>query len=64
MFVRVRQPYELENLRRSFVMLHPDARPLVRDQAVELVEELAELQRRLRRICDGLRKVIDEAEPS
>jgi len=62
MFDSVERRYELESLRRSFVMLQPEARPLVRDQAVALVEELAELQERIRRMTDGLRRLLAEVE--
>jgi len=64
MFDSVERRYELESLRRSFVMLQPEARPLVRDQAVALVEELAELQWRIRRMTDGLRQLLAEVEGS
>lgn len=62
MFGPVDRRYELEILRRSLVMLHPDARPLLRDQAVALVEELADLQARIRRMAEVLAQLLVEVE--
>ena len=47
--------YELEDLRRSIVMLNPHApNALSREKAIELIEELQVAVKRLRRIRDVL----------
>jgi hypothetical protein len=56
------EPHELENLRRSIVILRPgQAATLDRDRAVRLLEELQRLQvsdRRYRRLVDQLRALL------
>jgi hypothetical protein len=52
--------YELENMRRSLAMLTPGVRALTREEALTLVEELADVQARLDRLRDGLRRLIAE----
>ncbi len=52
--------YELEILRRSLAMLTPGMRALTREEALQLVEELAEVQAQLDRLRDGLRRLIKD----
>jgi hypothetical protein len=54
--------HELEIIRRSIVMLSPGAAALNREQAVELLEELQQVQRRLEDLRDGLRALVDAAQ--
>lgn len=55
---------ELENLRRSLVMLTPNApNALTREKAMALVEELEEAERRLRRLRGGLVRLLEEDAP-
>jgi len=49
--------YELENWRRSIVMLPPGSPALGREDAAALVAELQEALRRLRALRDALRRV-------
>jgi hypothetical protein len=51
---------ELENLRRSIVMLPPGSQALSREDAVALIAELQETGRRLRALRDALRQVMAE----
>jgi hypothetical protein len=56
------QPHELENLRRSLAMLNPGAAAsLLREEAMRLITEVADLQARLERLRLGLRQLVDEA---
>lgn len=41
-------------------MLTPGVRALTREEAIDLVEELADLQERLDRLRDGLRDLLAE----
>lgn len=50
--------YEIEILRRSLVMLTPGVRALTREEALELVEELADVRERLERLEQGLRALL------
>ena len=52
--------YELEVLRRSLAMLSPGVRALTREEAIGLVEELAEVQDQLGRLREGLRRLIED----
>jgi hypothetical protein len=58
------EPHELENLRRSIVMLRPgQAASLDRDRAVRLLDELQRLQasdRRYRQLVARLRVLLGE----
>ena len=54
-------PHELEIIRRSVVMLSPGAPALNREQAVELLEELQQVQGRLDLLRQGLQRLVDEA---
>ncbi len=54
--------YELEQLRRSIVMLTPGVPALSREEAISLLEELAEVQGRLDRLRAGLRELLAGAE--
>jgi len=60
------EPHELENLRRSIVMLRPgQAASLDRDRAVRLLEELQRLQasdRRFRELVEQLRALLDGSQ--
>jgi hypothetical protein len=56
------EPHELENLRRSLAMLNPGATAaLSREQAIQLITEVADLQARLERLRVGLRALVYEA---
>lgn len=61
---RVDRRHELENLRRSLAMLTPGAGALTREQAIELIDELSDVQRRLEDLRDGLRQLIDTDAPA
>ena len=53
--------YELENLRRSLAMLPPGTKAaLDREEAMALLAELQEVERRLRNLRNALRVVIHE----
>ena len=47
-------PYEIENLRRSLAMLPPNAGGLSREEALRLLGELQQMDRRLRKLREGL----------
>ncbi len=51
---------DLENLKRSIAMLSPKAMALSREEALSLLEELAEVQRRLERLRAGLRRLVED----
>jgi len=50
---------ELESMRRSIAMLNPRASALDREEAMALLRELQEVQRRLRTLRDGMRTLLD-----
>ena len=52
--------YELENMRRSIVMLPSGTAGLSREEAIAELAELADVQARLERLRDGLRRLVDE----
>lgn len=52
--------HELENLRRSMAMLSPGAQALSREEALTILEELADVQHHLDHLKGGLRRLIDE----
>lgn len=52
--------YELENLRRSIMMLTPGVPAVSREEAISLLEELAEVQGRRDRLRAGLRELLDD----
>jgi len=54
--------YELENLRRSIVMLTPGVSALTREEALTILEELTSLQERLNRLKSGLRELLNETD--
>ena len=58
------KPHDLERLRRSLAMLAPGAAAssLSREEAMRLITELVEVQARLERLRDGLRRLVDESE--
>ena len=62
MFVCVERQYELESLRRSLAMLRPGAPALDREEAMRLVRELQELERQLRTLRQGLKRLLAESE--
>ncbi len=51
---------ELESMRRSIAMLNPRASALDREEAMALLQELQDVDRRLRTLRDGLRRLLDE----
>ena len=54
--------YEIENLRRSLGMLRPGvAAGLSREQALELLRQLQDVERRMEQLKHTLRKLADEA---
>ncbi|HUJ64688.1 MAG TPA: hypothetical protein VLX59_04055 [Acidimicrobiales bacterium] len=56
--------YELEALRRSIGMLNPHApNALSREKAIELVEELQVAEQRLRRLREGIGKLLEDEGP-
>ena len=63
MFVGVMERrYELETLRRSLAMLRPGAPALDREEAIRLVRELQELERRLRSLRQALQQLLADSE--
>jgi NTP pyrophosphatase (non-canonical NTP hydrolase) len=57
----VERRYELENRRRSLAMLQPRANAgLLREEAIELIEEVHSLQQRLERLRDELRRLAED----
>ena len=56
--------YELEVLRRSVAMLTPGARALTREQTLDLLEELQDVQRRLAGLRAALRRLVEESGPT
>ncbi len=53
--------YELETLRRSLAMLRPGAPALDREEAMDLVREIQDLERRLRALREGLEGLLSES---
>ena len=63
MFVDVMERrYELETLRRSLAMLRPGAPALDREEAIRLVRELQDLERRMRSLRHGLQQLLADSE--
>ena len=60
MFVGMERQYELESLRRSLAMLRPGAPALDREEAIRLVRELQDLEQQLRRLREGLQRLLTE----
>jgi hypothetical protein len=52
--------YELESMRRSIAMLQPGVKALSREEAMRLIAELQDVERRLRRLKTGLLRLVDE----
>jgi hypothetical protein len=53
--------YELESLRRSVAVLRVGAPALDREEAMVLVRELPNLEERIRRLRDGMQRLLDDA---
>jgi len=53
--------YELESLRRSLAMLQPGAPALDREEAMRLVRELQDLEHQLRRLREGLQRLLAQS---
>jgi hypothetical protein len=51
---------ELEQLRRSIAMLTPGSMAMRREDAMQMLGELADVQKRLDRLRDGLRALLYE----
>ncbi len=51
---------DLENLKRSIAMLSPKAMALSRENALALLEELADVKRRLEQLRAGLRRLVED----
>jgi vacuolar-type H+-ATPase subunit D/Vma8 len=60
MFVTMERQYELEGLRRSIAMLRVGAPALDREAAMVLVRELQQLERQIRRLRDGMQRLLDD----
>lgn len=58
----VERRYELDALRRSIAMLTPGVSALSREEAMDLLGELVEVQERVDRLRAGLRRLLDEDE--
>jgi hypothetical protein len=58
----VERRFELESLRRSLAMLGPGAPALGREDAIELIAELQDVEARLRRLKSGLQALIRAAD--
>lgn len=54
--------HELEIMRRSIVMLTPGVKALTREQALDLMREMEEVQNRLERLRSGLTAVLADDE--
>ncbi|HSH23787.1 MAG TPA: hypothetical protein VK975_06985 [Acidimicrobiales bacterium] len=52
--------HELEVMRRSLAMLTPGVPALTREDALRLVEELAQVQTQLDRLREGLRRLLED----
>jgi len=63
MFPSMDRPSELESMRRSIAMLKPRASALDREEAMALLAELQEVERRLKRLRDGLRSLLHDESP-
>jgi hypothetical protein len=61
MFVPVDRLHELEALRRSLAMLPPRSAGLNREEAMRIIAETQDLERRLKRLKDGLQQLVIEA---
>jgi len=61
MFVAMERQYELESLRRSLAMLRPGAPALDREEAMQLVRELQDLEEQLRSLRVGLQRLLAES---
>lgn len=61
MFVAMDRQYELESLRRSLAMLRPGAPALDREEAMQLVRELQDLEGQLRMLREGLQRLLAES---
>jgi hypothetical protein len=57
---QLRPTEEIEQLRRSVAMLRPGSRALDREDALRLLGELGDVQRRLDRLRRGLRALLGE----
>jgi hypothetical protein len=63
MFATVERLYELESLRRSLAMLAPQAPAgLSREDAIRLIGEVQDAQRRLKKLVDGIQRLLNEEE--
>ena len=62
-FPSVDRLHELERMRRSIAMLQPKPMALSREDAMKLIAELQDLERRMRDLRQALRAVLDD-QPS
>ena len=53
--------HELERMRRSIAMLQPGAKALSREDAMRLISELEDVERRMRDLRRALRAVLDDS---
>jgi len=62
MFPSMDRLHELESMRRSIAMLNPRSSALDREEAMALLQELQDVERRLRDLRNGLRRLLDEGD--
>ena len=55
--------HELERMRRSIAMLEPGTKALSREDAMRLIAELQDLERRMRSLREALTGVLAEGSP-
>ena len=58
----MQRQYELESLRRSIAMLRVGAPALDREAAMVLVRELQALEGQIRRLRDGMQRLLDDPD--
>ena len=60
--VNTMEPHDLERLRRSIAMGPPfgQVTALTREDALDIIEHLQDVEARLRTLHDGLRKLVEE----
>jgi vacuolar-type H+-ATPase subunit D/Vma8 len=51
--------HELERMRRSIAMLQPGTKALSREDAMKLIAELQDVERRMRALREALKTVFD-----
>jgi vacuolar-type H+-ATPase subunit D/Vma8 len=59
MFGSMDRLHELERMRRSIAMLQPGTKALSREDAMKLIAELQDVERRMRALREALKTVFD-----